>query len=173
MTDKVYNVESKRFIKVHGQRYKEYLKKGYHVQQNQLLPPIKTIVKTPSPLKLSTKSPEQKVFESSIINTIVKELEPKDLLSLFLTNKDTTINLNFQPSLNYLSQKYNIKPVQSFQEFIKLYHLNQIDPLKLWLYQLENNVEMPTQQYVDMLIKSANQNLNQKLRAIIIDWLYQ
>lgn len=168
MSDKVYNVESKRFITIHGQRYKDYIKKGYTVNHSQLLPPLKTIdTPVPSPSKI----PEQKVFESTMLNTIVKELEPHDLLSLYLTNKDTAINLNHQTTLNYLTNRYHTQPVHTFQEFIKLYHLNQINPSHLWLYQLENKVEMPTQKYVDFLMKN-NANHNQRLRAIVLDWMY-
>ena len=37
---------------------------------------------------------------------------------------------------------------------------------------MENNVEMPTKQYVDMLLKSTNPNHNYKIRSVVIDWMY-
>lgn len=72
----VYNVSTKRNVIINGPQYKKYINQGYYVSHSQLLPPIKP------------QSPIEKVFESTIINNIVKELEPNDLLSLSLTNKD-------------------------------------------------------------------------------------
>src|SRR6185437_8538217 len=103
--------------------YKKLIKEGYYVDQNQLHPPrLKTSGATPivTPIA-SPKSPAEKVFESTIVEQIIRELEPLDLLSLYLTNKEFRV-LDKPNILNYLSQKYNLQPVNSFHDFIKLYN---------------------------------------------------
>jgi serine/threonine protein kinase len=195
MSQSILNVKSKRQVTINGQQYKKLLKKGYYVENNQLLPPKSTIVITTQPKTVKTKktvtfpqnvvtgvspivtpipspkSPVEKVFESDIVNKIIQELEPLDLLSLYLSNKAFNV-LDKQKTLDFLCQKFNVPPVTTFNQFIKLYNLKSIDVKLHWLYQLENQVEMPSQEYVNNLTNNKLE-ITSKMRAILIDWLYE
>jgi tRNA A-37 threonylcarbamoyl transferase component Bud32 len=173
MSQTVYNIKTKRQVTINGQQYKKLIKEGYYVDQNQLHPPrLKTFGSTPvvTPIA-SPKSPAEKVFESTIVEQIIRELEPLDLLSLYLTNKEFRV-LDKPNILNYLSQKYNLQVVNSFHDFIKLYNFHSINPSLRWLYQLENEVEMPQEDYINET-NEGKREVTFKMRAILLDWIYE
>ena len=161
MTMKVYNPVSKRFVTVDGQRYNKLIKQGYYVQDGQLVKKGKTKMVWQ---QVKVRSP---ILNSPIFNQVVLALEPNDLLSLYITNKDQPI-LNNQVTLDALSKKYKVAKVTNFVDFIKLYHLSLVDK-HAWLYQLENRVDMPDQSYVNRLAKGKRQ-VTKKMRVIVIDW---
>lgn len=173
MSQTVYNIKTKRQVTINGQQYKKLIKEGYYVDQNQLHPPrLKTSGATPvvTPI-VSPKSPAEKVFESTIVEQIIRELEPLDLLSLYLTNKEFRV-LDKPNILNYLSQKYKLPSVNSFHDFIKLYNFHSINPSLRWLYQLENEVEMPQEDYINET-NEGKREVTFKMRAILLDWIYE
>ena len=181
---KILNTVSNRFIVVNGQRYKDLVKNGYYVNKQGNLTTdlssktIKTgpkqksvsIRKTKSTLEsVRPKSPIQ-TLSPNVFSNIVNELSPNDLLSLYITNKESLFT---QDILNALSKKYKIDQVKSFTEFIKLYNLSKLEKEgKTYLYQLENNVEMPSLEFLT-LFKDSKRNISKKMRAIVYDWLLQ
>ena len=79
----------------------------------------------------------------------IEGIDPKDLLSLYLNKKE--YKLNNSDVLEELSKKYNTKKVKSFLEFIKYYNSKSIDNKLGYLYELENKLDMPSNEYVDQL----------------------
>lgn len=149
MEEKVYNPISKRFISVYGNRYKQLIKSGYYVNAEGIL----------------TKKPES-IFNSKILHNIVTALTPNDLLSLYLTNKQ---DLFTQAVLFQLSNLYGIEPVTSFPEFIKLYNLSIIDP---YLYELENNIEMPSPVFI-AFFRRQGRHTSEDHRDIEFNWILE
>ena len=152
---------SKRFIVVNGDRYKNLVKSGYYVNnQNQL-------TKSKNPTKVwvpKVKNPSNPLFNTTIFKSIVNELTANDLLALSLANKETIFT---QDILDFLSNKYNIGKVKTFTEFIRLYNLSIVEP---YLYQLENNIEMPSLEFTNLFLNN-HRNINTGMRGKIYDWL--
>ncbi len=180
--NKILNTVSNRFIAVNGQRYKDLVKSGYYVnKQGQLTTDLSSkTIKTASKQKSVSvrktveslpkpKSPIQ-TLSPNVFSNIIKELGPNDLLSLYITNKESLFT---QDILNSLSNQYHVGKVQSFTEFIKLYHLSILEKKgTVYLYQLENNVEMPSLNFLTAFMDNKR-IVNQKMRAILFDWLLE
>lgn len=99
-----------------------------------------------------------KIFNSKIFYSVVNKLEPNDLLSLYIANR----NIFTQDILNLLNSKYKINPVTNFTAFIKLYNLS----IKPYLYELENIVRLPSIEFLN-----KERNVTQRMRAMLYDWL--
>jgi len=113
--DKILNKKSNRFIQVNGQRYKTLVKQGYYVNKCILLEP--TIIN-------DIKNDIQKVFSQKVSTPILLALEPKYLLSLYITDKQFNY-FNKPEVLNLLNVKYN-KNAKSFTQFIQQYNQSLI-----------------------------------------------
>lgn len=151
MSDNIFNVQTKRNIKINGQRYKNLIKQGYIVENNKLLPPF-------------IDSPIKKYLTENIALPIIMELDPPDLLALYLTNKNQFSYFN--NFVNVLNSKYKIYAT-SFTDFMKKYNKTLITPNKLWLYELENNIEFPSSNYLSKLT-----HINKNALSILFDWMY-
>jgi len=113
-------------------------------------------------------NPIQKVFSEKIALPIILALEPKDLLSLYISDKQFNY-FNHKNILSNLNHKYNIKS-NSFTEFIKLYNQSLINPNLNYLYELENNIELPSNDYVFNFVNSKY-IINNRIRATLFDWM--
>src|SRR5260221_13384495 len=95
-SDKIYNKKSKRFITINGAQYNKLIKKGYTInKKGQLsLPDIKS---------------SSSITINEVLNnpSFLLSFEPKDLLSLSLTNKDIANKLNNINTITLLNKKYN------------------------------------------------------------------
>ncbi len=103
-------------------------------------------------IKEKPKSPQQKVFEQLSL-PIILALDPKDLLSLYLTDKTQFNYFNKKTVIEALNNKYNIQ-ANTFTEFIKLYNKSLIHPKLDYLYELENEIELPSIEYVNQFVKN-------------------
>jgi len=149
----VYNVNTGDYINIRGKTYKHLINEGYYVNENKLLlPPVKTTT--------------EKVFT---LLPLVLALEPNDLLSLYITNKQFK-SLNNQKILDLLTDKYNLDEVNSFTNFIKLYNKSLINPKISYLYDLENNIELPSKSFL-AAFKSDKLNITKNIRAVLFNWL--
>lgn len=168
----LYNTETNRYIKVNGRLYNSLTKKGYYIDNNgNLNPPKPKSPKSPKTyvyVKKIKKNPiETLKIETMTIEPILLALEPKDLLSLYITNKQIKFNTH---TLLLLSNKYNLPKVSSFTEFIKLYNKSLINDKISYLYDLENNIEMPSITYMKKLI-GDELNVTKKIRGIVMNWM--
>ena len=160
MERKVLNLESKRQLTINGQQYNKLIKNGYQIDKdgNLYLPKLK--------------SPIYKVMETNIMNKILSTLEPKDLLALYLTDKKSHTILNTSSILTDLSLKYNTPVFTTFLDFIKYYNKQFVNKELLYLYDLENTIPRPSPTFVDDFV-NTKKLITPKMRAILIDWLYQ
>jgi len=134
---KVINPLTKKLINVNGVVFKNLLKKGYIYENNKLIK---------KPLNL--------------IDNILLEASPNDLLSLYLTDLKIKKTLNSKPILNLLNVKYNVQS-NNFIQFFKSFNIKNIseqDYKTLYLYHLENTLYKPIP--------------NLKDRVTILTWLY-
>ena len=164
MDNKIYNTVSKRFVEVNGNKYKQLIKSGYYVNnQRQLTPRTKIWVPMAAQLDQLDVPKSSTLFTSKVFISIVNELTPNDLIALYIANKEVIFT---QDILNLLCHKYKVGPVKSFAAFIKLYNLS-IKP-----YYLENKIEIPSKDFLSDFRKSKR-NVNQRMRAMLYDWLIQ
>src|SRR5258708_37785164 len=115
MVNKVKNPLTNRFTKEGGALHKKLIKQG-HFKTTAVVKPL------------------------SLINNILIEANPTDLLSLYLTDVNIRKILNSKKLLNIINKKYNIKD-DNFITFFKKFNLKNINSNKyktLYLYNLEN-----------------------------------
>jgi serine/threonine protein kinase len=130
---KVINPLTNRLISVNGPIFKKLINQGYVYKNGMLLKPI-----------------------INLIDNIVLEASPNDLLSLYLTNKDFKNKLNGNV-LKLLNQKYNITST-NFIQFFRNYNIKNISLQShktLYLYHLENTLYKPkpvTNDRVDIIL---------------------
>lgn len=122
-------------------------------------------------IKERPKSPLQKVFTQTVSIPILLALEPKDLLALYLSDKTQFKYFNDLNVLTLLNNKYNLQAT-SFTDFIKLYNKSLINPKLDYLYQLENEIELPSIDYVNQFVNNEF-DVTSKMRAILIDWMFE
>lgn len=122
-------------------------------------------------IKERPKSPLQKVFTQTVSIPILLALEPKDLLALYLSDKTQFKYFNDLNVLTLLNNKYNLQAT-SFTDFIKLYNKSLINPKLDYLYQLENENELPSIDYVNQFVNNEFE-VTSKMRAILIDWMFE
>jgi len=177
--DKIYNKKSKRSLIVGGAQYKKLLKDGYKVNQNgELSPPhLKSPIKSP-PIKTPVKSPVNVISLNSDIKTIIghtaliEHLSPKDLLSLYLSNKEIVNELNTKKVIDSLNNKYNtFTNTTLFTEWYKNYTLTQVNHHLKYLYNLENTRYINELKMNDMINNKDAFTYNDFL--IVFDWLYE
>ena len=142
MESKIYNKKSKRMLTVGGTQYNQLLKQGYNINQTGELSPPKSVIKMLT--SLSNKYGEIKNIISNI--KLWEHLPPKDLLSLYLSNKDIEHELNNKKVIDMLNNKYNTKiNTNLFTEWYRNYTL--VNHQLKDLYDLENiryiNQEIP------------------------------
>lgn len=191
---KIYNKKSKRSIIVGGAQYKKLLKDGFKVNQTGELSPPQKLTTSPqksatSPQKLIispqvtvTKSPQKLIMSpDKSVNTDIKNiiahtqllelLSPKDLLSLYLSNKDIVNELNTKRIIDSLNNKYNIDiNTNLFPEWYKNYTLTQVNHHLKYLYNLENTRYINELKMNDII--NGKSELNERPIFILFDWLY-
>lgn len=94
---------------------------------------------------------------------ILSYLEPKNLLSLYLTDNTIKNHLDSKEFLNILYNQYDIE-ANDFTLWIKKYNeiQNYYNP-QLYLYQLENTVSLPDKEYIN--------NCDNDIRLKCIDYM--
>lgn len=154
--------KTNKFIKNQGDRYRKTLisqKSPVIVNQNEseiLYPEISHQMDT-------------KIFSQQLMIPIIMALEPKDLLSLYITDKQFDY-FNNENILSLLNNKYHLD-ASSFPEFIKLYNKSTIDKKLLYLYDLENELEYPNNEFVSRFI-NKEYNITNASRATTLDWMF-
>lgn len=102
------------------------------------------------------------IFNEKVGASIFMNLEPKDLLTLYITNKQQF--KFFNNMVNDFNTKYNTN-ASSFIEFIKQYNNTLIINSNIsYLYNLENNIEIPGQHYINYV-------LTNNIRNVLIEWI--
>ena len=105
----------------------------------------------------------------NIVNPF-ENFTPQELLSLYLNKNEH--RLDNPVYLDELSIKYNIhENPKSFLEFMRYYNLTIVNSKLAYLYDLENNIEIPSNEYVEKL-KNGQRLITEKMRAILVDWLF-
>ncbi len=103
MDEKIYNKKSHRYVTVNGTQYKKLINEGYRVNEDDQLSPPK-IITNKNIIELPSKYVKiHEIFNNEIL---LSNLDPKDLLSLYLTSKDVADNLNniVKPKISYKSK---------------------------------------------------------------------
>lgn len=115
---KIINPLTNKSILVGGPKFKQLLKQGYIFKDNKL------------------------ILQLSLIESILYEAIPNDLLSLYLVDQDIKKILDSK-FLQLLNAKYNIKST-NFINFFKTYNINYLTSHHLlYLYNLENTLYRP------------------------------
>jgi hypothetical protein len=126
---KVINPLTNRLINVDGPVFNQLLEDGYKFENKQLIRHVKKpIVKT-----------------LNLIDNILIESSPNDLLSLYLTDNNFKNKLNSPNMLKLLNEKYNVMASNFIQFFrnLNIKHVSQEHHKTLYLYHLENTLYKP------------------------------
>jgi serine/threonine protein kinase len=154
-----------KFIQIQGDRYKNVSKKN----KNSVNKPVNIINTTvTSDTSNIPVNPVEKVLFQHITKPLLMALEPNDLLALYISDKQFDY-FNNKVVLDLLNLKYNTNAV-SFTDFIKNYNKTIINPELGYLYQLENEIELPSVAFVNNFIKSKY-TITNGMRATVIEWM--
>lgn len=165
---KIKNPETDKYIYLYGDTYLKLLKKGY--TEDFLLNEQITTKKPPNKktlLLINNKNPKTQINE--IISTnFINYLNPNDLLSLYLSNKQNKNMLDNKNIIRKLNQNYNIKyETDNFISWYKYYNNLLINKDIGYLYSLENELYID-KKVIDDIINNDNNNI-----IIIFNWLYE
>jgi len=140
---KVINPLTNRLINVNGPVFNNLIKQGYKYENGVLI-----------------KNNVIKNEKLPLIDNILLDASPNDLLSLYLTNVNFKNKLNSKEILKLLNDKYNITSNNFIQFFrnINIKNISNENYKTLYLYHLENTL------YKEIPI--------QKERVEILTWLY-
>ena len=133
--DKIINPLTGRLIKKNGQLHQKLIQQGVFDQTQNL----------------------------TLLETILINATPNDLLSLYLTDFKIKKLLNGEKLLNLLNQQYHLKS-KSFLEFYKQYTIKNISQQKhkqLYLYDLEYHLYKSTKPYdhrIELITQLYNTN---------------
>lgn len=152
-----------KFIKNQGERYKSTL---IQRTSSPIILSTSESTSTISPVKTETTSLK---LSEELMLPIMMALEPKDLLALYITDKQFDY-FNHDKVLKLLNNKYHLNATR-FPEFIKLYNKSTIDENLLYLYDLENELEYPTNEFVKAFV-NKEYNITNGLRATTLDWMF-
>ncbi len=151
---KVVNPLSNKEITVNGPLFRKLIKNGFVHEQNKLIKK-----------------------ELSLIENVLLESSPNDLLSLYLTDSYLKNILNQEAILKLLSTKYNVK-AKNFIQFFKAYNIKTVDLRQyktLYMYQLENKLYIPKIIIKDRIVilkwahtVSAKLNLNHRVFGLAV-----
>jgi RIO-like serine/threonine protein kinase len=155
-----------KFIKIQGDRYINASKKNTVKTGNNVNAKTVNLVNN---IKTPIKSPVEKVLFQHITTPLLMALAPNDLLALYISDKQFNY-FNNKTVLDLLNLKYNTNAV-SFTDFIKKYNKSIINPQLSYLYQLENEIELPSVDFVNNFVK-AEYTITNGMRAIVLEWMF-
>lgn len=120
-----------------------------------------------------SKTKNENIIDNHIIpvsSFLISYLSPKDLLALYLSNKEIEIELNSTKNLAVLNQRLKTEAT-TFTEWYKLYSLSKIDDQMKYLYDLENT-RYVNEEKINK-IRNGKDDINSNMINILFDWLYQ
>jgi tRNA A-37 threonylcarbamoyl transferase component Bud32 len=104
------------------------------------------------------------------VSFLISYLSPKDLLALYLSNKDIEIELNTVKSMTILNQRLKTH-AKTFPEWYKLYSISKIDNQMAYLYEMENT-RFVNEEKINKIIQSKD-DISVTMINILFDWLYE